>query len=107
MNHTKSPLRILLGVERRERASTIEHALAQAGHSVISTLDLEGDLKLAVQRARPDVLMLEIEAPTRPLLRNMKQLCEQSMPVAVFADRSSEEEIRAAIKAGVSSYVVD
>ncbi len=86
----------------------VEHPLVEAGHKVASAIAPDDDLPTAAQRLRPEALVIEVEAPTRELLRGVRRVCErQPQPVVVFAERSSEEDIRIAIKAGVSSYVVD
>src|SRR5258706_6934205 len=103
MKSARFPLRILL-IGSRERLPMVEQALAQAGHKVASAIAPEDDLPIAAQRLQPEALVIEVEAPTRDLLRGLRRVYErQPLPVVVFADRSSEEDIRTAIKAGVSS----
>lgn len=86
----------------------VEQVLTEAGHKVASVVAPEDDLPTAAQRLQPEALVIEIETLTRELLRGLRRVCErQPLPVVVFADRSNDEDIRIAIKAGVSSYVVD
>lgn len=101
-------LRILLVTERRERALQIEQALAAARHRVIATIGPDDDLLFYAQSARPDALIAELDAPSSDFLEQLRRLDErQPCPVVVFAARSDSQTIRSAIKAGVSSYVVD
>lgn len=108
MKSAKFPLRILLVAERSEQAAPIERALLQARHKVASVVVPEDDLPTAVQRIQPDALVVELQVPTRELLRELRRLYERRpLPIVVFTDRSEDEDIRIAIRAGVSSYVVD
>ncbi len=101
-------LRILLVTERRERALQIERALAAARHRVIATIGPDDDLLFYAQSARPDALIAELDAPSPDFVEQLRRLDErQPCPVVVFAARSDSQAIRSAIKAGVSSYVVD
>lgn len=101
-------MRILLVAERDAVAHAIVDALAAAGHKMVSVLTAGEDMVMGAQRAQPDALIVETEAPTRELLHSLQMLNErQAMPVVVFADRSDERNIRVAVRAGVSAYVVD
>lgn len=106
--NTKPPLRILLMIAPRERPSVVAQALAGTEHRIVAVIDTEEDLGAAARRVQPDAVIVETDVPTRPLLRDIRRLYDESpLPVVVFTDRSTEEEIRAAVKAGVSAYVVD
>lgn len=101
-------LRILIMTERRERALLMEQALAEARYQVMATIQPDDDLVLYAQRAYPDALIMDLAEPTREILEQLQRLGEQRpLPVVVFADRSGRQDIRVAVKAGVSAYVVD
>lgn len=101
-------LRILLVTERREHVLQIEQALAAARHQLTATIGPDDDLLLHAHSARPDALIAELDAPSPGFLEQLRRLDEQlPCAVVVFAARSDSQAIRAAIKAGVSSYVVD
>lgn len=94
--------------DRRKHPSVVAQALVGTEHRIVGVIGTEEDLTAAARRVQPDALIVETEAPTRPLFRDMRRLCDESpLPVVVFTDRSTEDEIRAAVKAGVSAYVVD
>lgn len=104
----KSPLRVLLIAAGRERPSVAAQALMGTEHRIVGIVGLEEDMGPAVRRTQPDAMIVEVDAPTRPLLRDVRRLYEESpLPVIVFTERSTEEEIRTAIRAGVSAYVVN
>lgn len=101
-------MRILIMTERRERALQMEQALAEAHHQVAAVIEPGDDLMLYVQRAHPDVLMADLAEPSREILEQLHRLDEQQpLPMVVFADSSSRQAIRTAVKAGVSAFVVD
>jgi len=101
-------LSILLVTERRERALLIEQALAAARHRVLATIGPDDDLLFYAQSAGPEALIAELDAPSPDFLEQLRRLHErQPCPVVVFAARSDSQAIQSAIKAGVSSYVVD
>ena len=101
-------LRILIMTERRERALLMEQALTQARYQVMATIQPDDDLVLYAQRAYPDALIMDLAEPTREILEQLQRFVEQQpLPVVIFADRSGRQDIRVAVKAGVSAYVVD
>jgi response regulator NasT len=56
----------------------------------------------------PDVIVIDLESPTRDVLEQMFQVSRAvPRPVAMFVDRSDTAMIQAAMDAGVSAYVVD
>ena len=56
----------------------------------------------------PDVILIDLENPSRDTLEQMFQVSRLSRrPVAMFVDKSDSATVQAAIDAGVSAYVVD
>ena len=101
-------LRILLVTARPERAALIERALAGAKNAVAACIQPDDDIGLYVRESRPDAVIIEVEEPTAGLLQQLQRLLtEQPLPVAVFADRSDNDSLRAAMRAGVGTFVVD
>lgn len=108
MRNARLPLRILLVAGRQPYARTIEEAVAAVGHRVIGVVAPSDDLVLTTQRAQPDALLIEIESPTRDLLHSLQMLNESNpVPAVIFADHSDERDIRVAVRAGTSAFVVD
>jgi two-component system, response regulator / RNA-binding antiterminator len=102
------PLSILVVDENRLRASIIEDGLREAGHSDVTVMaDIHGVAR-QIERAEPDVIMVDLENPNRDMLEAFFQLSRSiRRPVAMFVDRSDEASIAASVEAGVSAYVVD
>ncbi len=86
----------------------IEQALGAAQHRLVSVVSVSDDLAVNVQRAQPDALVIQMEQPVNGWLAQVRRALEsQPLPIVVFADRADAADVRAAIKAGVSAYVVD
>ncbi|MFA7267795.1 MAG: ANTAR domain-containing protein [Sterolibacterium sp.] len=101
-------LKILVVEESRSRAGDICAGLALAGHQVAAVLAGTADLAGEVARIRPDVILIDTEAPSRDTLEHLATM-ERDMPrpVIIFAQEGDDATIRGAIGVGVAAYVVD
>jgi response regulator NasT len=90
------------------RAALLEDALRLDGYQVVSRPVHGMDLQAEVERVRPDLIIIDMESPDRDTLEHLGTLHRSSpKPVLMFADASDRDTMRAAIRAGVSAYVVD
>jgi response regulator NasT len=97
-----------LAEDLEERAETLREGLARAGHDVVASLSSPLELLQAVERLRPDVIVIDTESPTRDVLEHLVMVSQSSpRPIVMFASDSGGEAIRDAVRAGVSAYVVD
>ncbi|WP_104205277.1 ANTAR domain-containing response regulator [Billgrantia saliphila] len=103
-----SPLNILLVDDEMVRAAMVEEALVAEGHCVICRLSSPSSLNQMVERHQPDVVIIDMESPDRDTLESMALLSrENPRPVVFFAGQHDSDTLQAALKAGVSAYVVD
>ena len=101
-------LHILVIDADRIRASIIEEGLREAGHTRVTVLDDMNRLVRRLVEIDPDVIVIDLENPSRDVLEHMFQISRAAKrPVAMFVDRADRTSIEAAIEAGVSAYVVD
>lgn len=102
-------LRVMLIDNEPERASLVCSALESQGYRVISQRASTTGLVAAVARDEPDIVIIDMESPDRDALENMSVLSQHApRPIVFFASQSGDSEtIQAAIRAGVSAYVVD
>jgi response regulator NasT len=101
------PLRIMLVDDTAARSSVLAEALADAGHRIVGRYPADTLLVDAVAKHRPDLIILELDAPGRDVLESLDQLNrENPHPIVLFASRSDAETTRRAVRAGVSAYVV-
>ncbi len=103
-----SMLKILVIDESRLRAGEICAGLALAGHQVVAVLASAANLADEVEQIRPDVILIDTEAPSRDTLEHLAAMHrDMPRPVVIFAQESDDATIRKAIGAGVAAYVVD
>lgn len=100
-------LGVLLVDDCPERAAPLATALTAAGHRVLATLASDADLNELVPALAPDLVIIDVDAPGRDMLEGMHDLHRRSpRPVVLFTRSGDRERIRAAMRAGVSAYVV-
>jgi response regulator NasT len=101
-------LRVMLVDRDPERAELLEAALAEAGHRVIARINDDAALAAEVAKHQPDVIVIDMEAPGRDTLEQMREIArDRPKPIILFSDERDPAYIRQAVKAGVSAYVVD
>lgn len=107
MPPSSDSLRVLLVDDGAHRVRVIAEALIAQGHTVVGVLAEATRIDDAVRQLAPDVVMVDAESPTRDTLEHLALLHERSpRPVVVFSEDEAGEAMRAALKAGVSAYVV-
>ena len=103
-------LRVLVIDESHVRAGEICAGLALAGYQVAAILADSHNLTREVETLKPDVILIDTESPTRDTLENLAAM-HKNMPRPVIMvsheGEESDDTIRAAVKAGVSAYMVD
>ncbi|QXP84619.1 ANTAR domain-containing response regulator [Methylococcus sp. Mc7] len=101
-------LRIMLVDEDDDRSAVLQQALAEAGYRVVARLRNEQNLALAVGEHKPDMVIIDMEAPGRDTLEQMREVSRDNpKPIVLFSNNRDSEYIRQAVQAGVSAYVVD
>lgn len=94
--------------ENRARAAILEDGLRSAGIERVTVIDEMPNLLRRLAGIDPDVVIIDLENPSRDVLEQMFQVSRLvARPVAMFVDRSDSAMIQAAVDAGVSAYVVD
>jgi len=70
-------------------------------------LDDTSHLLARIYAIDPDVIVIDLEEPSRDVLEQMFQVSRAvRRPVAMFVDQSDAASIEAAVDAGVSAYIV-
>lgn len=101
-------MRVMLVDDDIQRLEMLEQALCAAGHSVVARIDAGADLLAAARQSRPDIVLIDVDAPGRDTLESLAQINrDDPMPVVLFAAKSDAASIRRAMRAGVCAYVVD
>ena len=89
------------------RAAILEDGLRDAGHVQVVRIDDTSHLLARIYAVDPDVILIDLENPSRDVLEQMFQVSRAvKRPVAMFVDQSDAASIEAAVDAGVSAYIV-
>jgi two-component system, response regulator / RNA-binding antiterminator len=90
------------------RAAIISEGLHEAGLHDVVIVDGKAPLVAALQAAAPEVVLINLENPSRDVLEEYFAVSRAvARPIAMFVDQSDAEATAAAVDAGVSAYVVD
>jgi len=101
-------LSVLVIDDSESRAREICAGLALAGYQVAALLPSAMDLADKVEKLKPDAILIHTDSPTRDTLEHLAVMNEaMPRPVVMVSNKRDALTIRKAIKAGVSSYVVD
>jgi two-component system, response regulator / RNA-binding antiterminator len=101
-------LKILVIDENPIRRPILEAGLREAGFANVVLVKNTTGLLDQVYRIDPDVILIDLENPSRDVLEQMFQVSRiVRRPTAMFVDQSDRATIEAAVDAGVSAYIVD
>ena len=89
------------------RRAQIVASLQNTGCTVIEHDALSLDIVARLEHVRPDVIVIDADAPDRDMLEHLCMISrDQPHPIVLFTDDDNEARIKQAIRAGVTSYVV-
>jgi response regulator NasT len=98
-------LKILLIDTDAERAEALEKKLLEAGFSEISRVEGGDQLRAAVDRILPDLVIIDMALPDRDMLEDIRNLSSCApRPIVMFSDKDDPAFVGEAIAAGVCSY---
>jgi len=100
-------LRVMLVDDSHEEESPLKEGLVAAGYDVVVVSALGLALAERVTELAPDVIIIDTESPSRDVLEHVSVVNARApRPIVVFTDDRENASIQAALKAGVSAYVV-
>ena len=101
-------LKALLIKDNLERSELLKQSLQEFGHNVVAEAMIDSDIISSVVAEKPDLLVIESDAPDNTLLTRLRDLATHNpLPVVLFTEDDNREIIQKAVKAGVSAYIVD
>jgi len=107
-SNAPAPLRILLVDDDAQRGAMLERTLTEAGHQIVAQASGTDDLLDRVRAHAPDMIIVDVSSPNRDMLEQMRHVSrEQARPIVMFVDDADETMAIEAVRAGVTSYVVD
>jgi response regulator NasT len=101
-------LRVLLVDPDPARAAVLEAGLVESGGQIVAIAKPEEDLVQRVRDVAPDVIIIDMDSPSRDTLESLRAVTrDQPRPIVMFVDNSDDKMINEAMRAGVSAYVID
>jgi response regulator NasT len=101
-------LKIVIVDENPVRAAILADGLREAGFTHVVRVDETANLLARIYPIDPDVILIDLENPSRDVLEQMFQVSRAvKRPIAMFVDQSDTASIQASVDAGVSAYIVD
>ena len=101
-------LRVLLVNDTNKQVGRLRAALIQAGCEIVEEVSSALTIPKKVAELRADVVIIDTESPSRDVL---EQICvvtqDAPRPIVMVSEDTQPSAIKAAIKAGVSAYVVE
>ena len=94
--------------EDESRGTLLAQVLAESGYAVVARVGAGAYLPTFVADAEPDVVLVNTDSPSRDTLEQLTTIRrDRPRPVVMFATDEHTDTIRAAVKAGVSTYLVN
>src|ERR1700704_3345820 len=101
-------LKIVIVDENPIRAAILEDGLREAGYAHVVHLNETSHLLTRIYSIDPDVILIDLENPSRDVLEQMFQVSRAvKRPIAMFVDQTDTASIQSSVDAGVSAYIVD
>lgn len=101
-------IRVMLVDAKPERREALGLALRSEGFFLVAGVPPDQDLLAAVGRYAPDVVLIDVDSPSRDTMESLRTVqANQPRPMVMFTQDDAGDSIRRAIEAGVSAYVVD
>lgn len=101
-------LKVLLVNDTNKQVGRLRASLIHVGCEVVEEVSSAFMIPKKVASLKPDVVIIDTESPSRDVL---EQICvvsqDEPRPILMVSDDGQPAAIRAAIKAGVSAYVVE
>ena len=97
------PLKILLIDTDTDRARALEKTLTESGFADVVRVAESADLAAAVERANPDLVIVDMALPDRDALEDIRSI-SAVQPIVMFAGSDDPAFVEEAIAAGVCSY---
>ena len=103
-----SSFKIVIVDESPIRAAILKEGLRDAGFTSVEHITEMHNLLARIYRIDPDVILIDLENPSRDILEQMFQVSRAvRRPSAMFVDQSDAASIQQSVEAGVSAYIVD
>ncbi len=94
--------------ESTECAELLREGLRDSGYEVVAALCSTVDILDRVDQTQPDVIVIRVDSPDRDSLENICVVSQnRPKPIVMFTQERDSNTIQAAVRAGVTAYIVD
>jgi response regulator NasT len=101
-------LRVLLVNDTNKQVGRLRAALIQAGCEIVEEVSSALMIPKKVAELRADVVIIDTDSPSRDVLEQICVVTQyEPRPIVMVSEDTQPSAIKAAIKAGVSAYVVE
>jgi response regulator NasT len=101
-------LRVLLVNDTNKQVGRLRTALMQAGCEIVEEVSSALMIPKKVAELRADVVIIDTDSPSRDVLEQICVVTQyEPRPIVMVSEDTQPSAIKAAIKAGVSAYVVE
>lgn len=101
-------MRILLVDDTGKDLEILRDALRETGHVIAGECHDAFTLLAMVGETKPDIIIIDSDSPTRDVLEQLFVVSRDNpRPIVLFTDDGSSDTIRAALDAGVTTYIVE
>ncbi|MBT0586027.1 ANTAR domain-containing response regulator [Alteromonas oceanisediminis] len=105
--NSPSRLSILLIDDNHARAQAFTAALVESRYHVTHLSSATQRLLKDVDRIQPDIIVIDIESPSRDVLDSLHTISSVApKPVVMFSDEEDTDIINQSVRSGVTAYVV-
>lgn len=100
-------MRVLLVDEDPSRAVLLKASLRESGYTVFVHTGTTANLLTHVHKVEPDVIIIDRDSPDRDTLEHVCSVTrDEPRPIVLFTQDGDRATIQAAVRAGVSAYIV-
>ncbi len=92
-------------IEQADRARALRIGLLENGYNILAALPPGDDLQGQIARLQPDLIIVD-EQSDAALQRVVEATSNARRPIVCFTEDDDRQKMHAAIRAGVSAYVV-
>ncbi|MEO6353370.1 MAG: ANTAR domain-containing protein [Burkholderiaceae bacterium] len=90
-----------------ERSRALRIGLLQAGYNIVAVLPGDFYLQERIAQLQPDIIIIDAESDARDVLEQIVTATRDApRPIALFTEDASQSNMKVAMEAGVSAYVV-
>lgn len=100
-------LRVLLIDEDHEKINGLREALCDSRYVIAHHSGQNASLLKTVDKLQPDLIVIDIESPSRDMLESLSTLSHfNPKPIVMFSTTEETEIINQSVQSGVSAYIV-